>query len=81
MTELKLFAKNGDADLLNDIDNLIREKKIKPKHGVSLITSSNAVLRIYKLLIRAMRYFISNANPEGELNQNVIKEEVIKEPT
>lgn len=79
LKELKLLAKKGDTDLLNDIDNLIREKKIKPKHGISLITSSNAVLQIYKLLIKATRYFLSQASSENQINQNEIKEEILAE--
>ena len=58
LKELKRFAKQGDAELLKDIDKLIRKKKIKPNHGISLMTSSQAVVNIYRLLIKATRYFI-----------------------
>jgi phosphate:Na+ symporter len=79
LKELKQFAKKGDADLLEDIDSLIRKKRIKPQHGISLITSSNAVLNIYKLLIKATRYLMSSATKDIELEPEEINEEILLE--
>ncbi len=74
LKQLKSLAKKGDAVLLNDIDNLIREKKIEPKHGISLITSSNAVVQIYRLLIKATRYFLVQESNEKQIGQTEIHE-------
>jgi phosphate:Na+ symporter len=49
-------AESKDVSLLLDIDKLIREEKITPEQGVSLITCSNAVLEIYRLLIKVAKY-------------------------
>ncbi|MBT4483931.1 MAG: Na/Pi cotransporter family protein [Candidatus Latescibacteria bacterium] len=69
LDELKKLAKENDVELLQDIDRLIREKKITSEQGVSLMTSSAAVLQIFKLLIKAAIYFVSTSSYDIQLEE------------
>jgi phosphate:Na+ symporter len=68
-------AESKDVALLLDIDKLIREKKITPKQGVSLITCSNAVLEIYRLLIKAAKYLAVIGSAYSTLEEAFYKDE------
>jgi phosphate:Na+ symporter len=81
LKELKRAAKNQDAEILKDIDSLIRKKKITSDQGISLITASHSVVHIYRLLIKATRYLMSESiediksEPEAELEQDELIQE------
>ncbi len=68
-------AETEDVNLLLDIDKLIREEKITPEQGVSLISCSAAVLETYRLLIKAAKYLAIIGSEYKELEENFFKEE------
>ncbi len=81
LKELKRAAKNQDADILKDIDSLIRKKKITSDQGISLITASHSVLHIYRLLIKATRYLMSESTEDikSEPEVELVPDELIQE--
>ncbi len=52
------YFREQDVRLMSRVDELIRKEKINSQQAVSLMTSSAAVLRLTKLLIRAKLYLI-----------------------
>ena len=68
-------AETKDINLLLDIDKLIREKRINSDQGVSLITSSAAVLEIYRLLIKAAKYLAIIGSEYEQLEEAFYTEE------
>ncbi|RKZ70998.1 MAG: hypothetical protein DRQ48_04965, partial [Gammaproteobacteria bacterium] len=72
---IKSSAESDDNTLLLDIDRLIREKKITPEQGVSLITCSSSVLEIYRLLLKAAKYLVIIGSEYRQLEEVFFKEE------
>jgi phosphate:Na+ symporter len=72
---IKSSAESDDNTLLLDIDRLIREKKITPEQGVSLITCSSSVLEIYRLLLKAAKYLAIIDSEYSQLEEVFFKEE------
>ncbi len=68
-------AETEDANLLLDIDSLIRAHIITPEQGVSLINCSNAVLEIHRMIIKAAKYLSVIGSGYEQLEQAVLKEE------
>lgn len=71
----KSSAETQDVNLILDIDNLIREEKITPEQGVSLITCSASVLEIYRLMIKAAKYLAVIGSEYSQLEEAFFKEE------
>ncbi len=72
---MKSSAESKDVNLLLDIDELIRNEKITPEQGVSLINCSAAVLETYRLLIKAAKYLAIIGSEYVQLEENFYKEE------
>jgi phosphate:Na+ symporter len=72
---IKSSAESDDNTLLLDIDRLIREKKITPEQGVSLITCSSSVVEIYRLLLKAAKYLAIIGSEYSQLEEVFFKEE------
>lgn len=68
-------AETEDANLILDIDTLIRDHKISPDQGVSLITCSNAVVEIYRMMIKSAKYLAVIGSGYDQLEQAVLNEE------
>jgi phosphate:Na+ symporter len=71
LKKLRDVAKKDDVALLKDIDTLIREEKITPEQGVSLMVCSAGVLQISKLLIRSTKFLMTVEPVEYDLQQKV----------